>query len=188
MPRDAVYSYVADRLIPRVRDQVNTQEPGAKQFNKQETATRHVNRPKSEKAERDINGSSVMKGRFALDIQEYWTGTNTPPDSLNRAILLIANIAPLYYSDHKSAISAIEALIDGLPDISFSDRLSSGNRAAVSRVVVNSVLQTFADRQDSIESNATLAATYRVWTEKGFHPFNKSTWGDTAGSMTLSGL
>jgi hypothetical protein len=186
MPRDAVYAYVADRLIPRVQDQVNTQEPDAKQVNKQETATRHVNRPNTEKTGRDNNDSSVMKGRFALDIQEFWTGTNTPPDSLNRAILLISNIAPCYYSEHKSAISAIEALIDGLPDISFSDRLSAGNRAAVSRVVVNAVLQAFADRQDSLESNATLAATYRVWTEKGFHPFDKSTWDNTAGSMKIS--
>lgn len=181
MPRDAVYSYVADRLIPRISEQVVTTE----QVIATEQATRQVNRPKSEKTERDNNGSSVMKGRFALDIQEFWTGTNTPPDSLNRAILLIANIAPLYYSDHKSAISAIEALIDGLPDISFSDRLSSGNRAAVSRVVVNAVFQAYADLQGSIESNATLAATYRIWDEKGFHPFDKSTWGNTAGNMKL---
>lgn len=175
MPRDAVYLYVADRLIPRLRDQLITQNP----------ATRQVNKPKTANTVKNINGSSVMKDRFALDIQEFWTGTHTPPDSLNRAILLIANIAPLYYSDHKSAISAVEALIDGLPDISFSDRLSSGNRAAVSRVVASAVIQAFADHQRLVESNAILTATHKVWTEKGFHPFDKSTWSNTAGSMQL---
>jgi hypothetical protein len=175
MPRSDVTSYISERLIPRFPIQVSNKICVSEQ----------VINSNAVMSENNNKRSNVMKGRFALDIQTFWTGINTPPDTLNRAILLIANIAPHYYSESLNAISAIEALIDDLPDIGFSDRLSSGNRADVSRVVVHAVSKAFQSYQTATESNAKLTATFQAWTEKGFHPFDKSTWGDISGSMKL---
>ncbi len=163
------------------------------------TISANIRKLKSENtpniSEPGINTSSTpkrtesLKNKFALNIQKFWGGKNNPPDSLNQAILLLANISPYFFQTQESAVSAIEKLIDELPNISFSDRLSSGNRAAVCSVVKNNVSSAFRaycyPTAKDIASRKLLDATIRKWSQAGFNPFEKSTWTNTAGNMTL---
>lgn len=186
MPRQDVHEYISARLVT---GQVKVQKPA--DINAPEPpdpVNSDTTNVISDKNPIITKRSGKLRGRYAQQIQEFWSGENTPPDSLNMGILLLANIAPYYFSTLESAVSAIEGMIDALDDKTFSDRLSSGNRAAVSRVVVDSVSRAFKakDGNDGNDvSSAKLAATYRAWAEKGFNPFDKSTWAITAGGMKL---
>jgi len=175
MPRDDVFGYVASRLVARagvVQD---------KPANGHDAAVITASHTPTTAGRADNNGRASVKGKYARTIIDFWSGKITPSKSLNRHILLLANIAPFYFSDGSEAVRAIEDMIDGLEDISVSDRLSSGNSAEISRVVTNTVNKAFAKSA----SNATLAATYEAWRQKGFNPFDKSTWSDTTGSMKV---
>jgi hypothetical protein len=70
-------------------------------------------------------------------------------------------------------------------------RLSSGNRAEVSRVVKNTVRQAYhgnAGQADPSTSTRKLQATAQAWQRKGFDPTDKSTWNrsTTTGTITLA--
>ena len=82
-----------------------------------------------------------MKNCYRQKLMDFWNGKVTPADSLNAAIVLTARMLPFYYDDADDAIAFIEGLVDALPDTSFSDRLSTGNRKEVSRVIRDSVPQ-----------------------------------------------
>jgi hypothetical protein len=72
-------------------------------------------------------------------------------------------------------------MIDGLDNVEFSNRLASGKRAEVTRVVKNNVNKAFSKSR----SNPKLAATYEVWAKRGFNPFDESTWVNSAGGLKL---
>ena len=57
--------------------------------------------------------------------------------------LLTARMMPHYTNDPEEAIEHIEEFVDALPDTSFSDRLSSGNRKEVSRIIGISVTKIY---------------------------------------------
>ena len=175
MPRQDAYDFIAARLVARTgiaadKAVISHDAPIITPTLTPSTAAKANNKVRT-----------AVKGKYARTIIDFWSGKITPPKSLNRNILLLANIAPFYYIAPAEAVRAIEDMIDGLEDISVSDRLSSGNSAEISRVVRNTVNKAFAKSA----SSATLAATYEAWRQKGFNPFDKSTWSDTTGSMKM---
>jgi len=175
MPRQDVYDYIAARLVAR------TGIAAEKEVISLDAAVIIRSPAPSTAAKANNKARTAVKGKYARTIIDFWSGAITPPKSLNRNILLLANIAPFYYIAPAEAVRAIEDMIDGLEDISVSDRLLSGNSAEISRVVKNTINKAFAKSA----SNATLAATYEAWQQKGFNPFDKSTWSDTTGSMKM---
>ena len=173
MPRQDVYEYISTRL----RQDAVSQSGG----NSQETP---VNTPIQQKSTASGNKGTVgnnVKGQYANSIVAFWSGNDTPQKMLNRQILLLANTAPFYYDSRDSAISAIEEMIDGLDNVEFSNRLASGKRAEVTRVVKNNVKRAFSKSR----SDPKLAATYEVWAKRGFNPFDQSTWVNSAGGLRL---
>ena len=121
-----------------------------------------------------------MKGRYADVITEFWTGEGKP-DTLNDGIRLLALMLP-YYLDEIEAVDLIEQYIDELPDDSFSDRLSSGKRSDVSRVVRNTVKAVYDGNRgqpDPQLSKDKLDLTHQAWQRRGFNPTDKSTWKKT---------
>jgi hypothetical protein len=120
-----------------------------------------------------------LNGRYAKVLVDFWLGRNNPPDSLNCAILLTARMMPYYFEDWDDAIAFIEMLIDDLPDVSFSDRLSAGKRKAVSRIVrqaVKAVYQDNGHQSDPELSTKKLAKVFQAWKRKGFSLVDRSTW------------
>lgn len=175
MPRKDVREYIVTRLVTR---QVgagpvasNIAEPSVITPKQPIRASSAVNTPVR----------NNVTGKYARLIIDFWSGKNTPQKSLNQNILLLANIAPFYFATREEAVTAIENMIDGFDDISFSERLSSGNKDEISRVVRNAVKKAFT----SSLSNQKLIATFDAWSQKGFNPFDKSTWFVTAGRMKL---
>lgn len=183
MPRDDVHEYIARRVVARRVYPSNLPPTTQPPVNSGTSAARRVNTRSSSGERRPV------RGRYALDIQDFWSGRNTPPDSLNRAIRLIAAVAPYYHATQDSAALAIEALIDGLPDVSFSDRLSAGQRGEVSRVVRQAVSSAFAahvaNAPEDAASRQRLDATHQSWAARGFNPFDKSTWGGATNALKL---
>ena len=182
MPRDEIYKYIRTRLRPRtVTISDNIQENAT--VNNVLASGATVNKQKRRQH------SSLLKNNYARNIQQFWSGDNTPPDSLNNAILILSNIAPYFFDTQENAVSAIEKMIDALPTKSFSDRISTGNRAMVSRVVNENVSAAFDDHSspssENIESRKKLDAAYEKWSEVGFNPFDKTTWKITAGAMKV---
>ena len=168
MPTEQVFAYVKDRLA--------APQPKEK---------------KAHRSKRARNGSTAggmadlgrMKGQFAQKLVNFWTGKSTPADSLNKGIVLLARVLPFYLNDEENAIDLIERYIDELPDVSFSDRLSGGNRAEVSRVVRNTVHQVYdgnGGQPDPEASTEKLLATVAAWKKRGFDPTDKSTWSRAA--------
>jgi hypothetical protein len=121
-----------------------------------------------------------LRGRYAKVLIDFWLGRDNPPDSLNSAIMLTARMMPFYFDHQQDAIDFIEGLIDDLPeDVSFSDRLSTGKRKAVSRIVRQSVKAVYdgnGHQADPQLSSGKLAKTFRAWKSKGFSLVDRSTW------------
>ncbi|MAG94706.1 MAG: hypothetical protein CMJ48_13315 [Planctomycetaceae bacterium] len=86
--------------------------------------------------------AGVMKGCFVRKFVEFWTGTNQVPDELNTWIVMTARYLRFEVVEDQ-AVQIIEKFVDDLPSVSFSDRLSSGNRKEVSRVVRSTVKRVF---------------------------------------------
>jgi len=121
-----------------------------------------------------------LRGRYAKVLVDFWSGRNNLPDSLNCAILLTARMMPFYFDDGDDAIDFIEELIDDLPDVSFSDRLLTGKRKAVSRIVRQAVKVAYegnSHQPDPELSTEKLAKTFRAWQSNGFSLVDRSTWG-----------
>lgn len=121
-----------------------------------------------------------IKGRYAQVLVDFWNGVNNPPDSLNAAIILTARMMPYYFHDAGEAVYFIEELIDALPDVAFSDRLSGGKRNEVSRVVRQSIGVVYngnRHQRDPELSNAKLAKVFKAWQRKGFSLVDRTTWG-----------
>jgi hypothetical protein len=122
-----------------------------------------------------------MKGRYADVLTGFWSGELTQPDTLNDGIRLLALTLP-YYLDEIEAVDLIEQYIDELPDDSFSDRLSSGKRSDVSRVVRNTVKAVYDGHRgqpDPQLSKEKLDLTHQAWQRRGSNPTDKSTWKKT---------
>jgi len=76
--------------------------------------------------------------------------------------------------------------VDNLPDHSFSDRLSTGNRKEVSRAIRNSVYKVYDDNggQPQVdESNVKLKFTKQAWDRSGFDLTDRSTWDRASSSL-----
>lgn len=175
MPRKDVREYIVTRLVTR---QVGA---GPVASNIAEPSFITPKQPIRDSSAVNTPVRNNVTGKYARLIIDFWSGNSTPPKSLNQNILLLANIAPFYFATREEAVTAIENMIDGLEDINFSARLSSGDSAEVSRVVRNAVKKAFA----SSSSNQKLIATFDAWSQKGFNPFDRSTWSVTAGRMKL---
>ena len=171
MPADTVIAYVKERLaVPKPKEQRKAQ-------------SQPQDKPKEVTGMADLG---PMKGQYRQKLVDYWTGMNTPPDSLNQGICLLGRVLPYYLDDEQDAIALIERFIDELPDWSFSDRLSSGDRAEVSRVVRNTVKQVYhgnAGQPDPETSTAKLQATVTAWKKRGFDPTDKTTWNPAVNNL-----
>ena len=182
MPRDEVFNYIQTRLRPRT-------VPISDNIQDIDTVNNDIYSGTTVNKQRRQQSARLLKNNYALNIQQFWSGIDNMPDSLNEAILILSNIAPYYFNTQDIAVSAIEKMIDDLPNKSFSDRLSSGNRAAVSRVVNENVSSAFANHSspssNSIESRQLLDITFQKWSGVGFNPFDSTTWKVTAGAMKL---
>jgi hypothetical protein len=120
-----------------------------------------------------------LRRRFAKVLVDFWSGRDNPPDSLNCAIMLTARMMPFYFNNRVDAIDYIEELIDNLPDVSFSDRLSSGKRKSVSRIVRQSVKAVYdgnGHQSDPQLSTKKLTKTFQAWQKEGFSLADRSTW------------
>ena len=184
MPRQEVFDYISSRIAARSTTPPDTSSSATPDDNG------NKQKPKAKAGERSSTRNQAgLRKHYAQDIQEFWSGTNTPPDSLNRGILLLANMAPYYFDNRECACIAMERMIDDLPDISFSDRLLTGEREKVSRVVSYSMNRAFENyASQDIERQASrlkLKETHRTWARKGFNPFDKTTWNVTAGVINL---
>ena len=127
-----------------------------------------------------------MKSRYRQTLVDFWNGKFTPADSFNTAIVLTARMLPVYYDDADDAIDFIEGLVDNLPDHSFSDRLSLGNRKEVSRAIRNSVYKVYdgnGGQPQVDESNAKLKFTKQAWDRIGFDLTDRSTWDRASASL-----
>ncbi len=175
MPRKDVREYIAARLVTRKAD------AGPVASNIAAPSFITPNPPILHSSAVITPVRNNVTGKYARLIIDFWSGNSTPPKSLNQNILLLANIAPFYFATREEAVTAIENMIDGFEDISFSQRLSSGNNDEISRVVRNAVKKAFS----SSLSNQKLVTTYDTWNQKGFNPFDRSTWSVTAGRMKL---
>lgn len=99
---------------------------------------------------------------------------------MNCAIALTARMMPYYFDAPNHAIDFIEALIDGLPDVSFCDRIANGNRKEVSSEVCRAVVIACAGnghQHDPEQSKEKLDKTFAAWQRKGFSLVDRSTWG-----------
>jgi hypothetical protein len=165
MPLEEVVSYIKDRLAapkPKV------QPKNSKALPKPSTP------PGGGMAE-----LGPMKGQYARKLVDIWTGKSNLPDSLNQGIVLLARVLPYYLDKEEDAFALIEKYIDELPNWTFSDRLSGGNRAEVSRLVRNTVRTVYhgnGGQADPGVSTTKLQATVGAWNKRGFDPTDKGTW------------
>ena len=141
---------------------------------------------KKQKKDGVLGSLGKMKNCYRQKLVDFWTGKTNPADTLNTAIVLTARMLPFYYDDADEAIDFIEGLVDSLPDDSFSDRLSTGNRKEVSRAIRNSVYKVFdgnGGQQHIDESNAKLKFTKQAWDRVGFSLIDRSTWDRASASL-----
>jgi hypothetical protein len=129
LPAEEVIAFVKDRLAP----------PMPKVQPKAERQTKN----KGGAGDGGMADLGPMRGCFAEKYRAFWTGQDTPPNSLNAWIGMTARALFHWPVDEEDAVALIERYIDELPDVSFSDRLSGGNRAEVSRVVRNSIKRVY---------------------------------------------
>jgi hypothetical protein len=170
MSAEEVFQLVKGRLrLPQPKPQVEKQEI----------------KPDKSKTKRVPGGAGglgslgKMKGRYAQVLTDFWSGRLNVADTLNTGIRLLALPLPYYFDDQEEAIDLIERYIDDLPDLSFSSRLGSGNRAEVSRIVTNTVRQVYegnGGQPDPEASSEKLKATVAAWKKRGFDPTDKTTW------------
>jgi hypothetical protein len=170
MPAEEVFQFVKNRLrTPQPKPQVEQQEI-------------KPDKPKTKRepgGEGGLGSLGKMKGCYAQVLTDFWSGRLNVADSLNTGIRLLALPLPYYLDDQEEAIALIERYIDELPDVSFSSRLSSGNRAEVSRIVANTVKKVYegnGGQPDPEASSEKLKATVAAWRKRGFDPTDKTTW------------
>lgn len=131
----------------------------------------------------DVAEARLPKKRLGQSLVDFWEGTDCPPDSLNRYILLSARVLRYEVSDEE-AVKLLEAYIAEHPDASFSDRLSSGQHAEVSRVVRGTVRAVYADnggQADPESSTRILDKAHAYFQRVGFRLSDRTTW-DRLGS------
>jgi hypothetical protein len=182
LSRDAKVYMPAQEVFEFVRARLRAPEP--KPATAQE-AVADKSKPKAARGQTGGLGSlGRMKGRYAQVLADFWSGRLVVADTLNTGIRLLALPLPYYLRDEEEAIALIEKYLDELPDCSFSDRLSGGDRAEVSRIVRNTVRQVYdgnGGQPDPDLSSVKLSATVKAWKRRGFNPTDKGTW-DRAGS------
>jgi hypothetical protein len=108
----------------------------------------------------------------------FWTGDDCPADTLNVHILLTARLLRHEVGEDE-AVTVIERYCREHPDPSFSDRLSAGRLATVTRVIRDTVRVVYdgnggqPDPQASTRKLNRAAAYFR---RVGFRLADKTTW------------
>jgi hypothetical protein len=123
-----------------------------------------------------------LRGRYAKVLVDFWLGRDNPPDSLNCAIMLTARMMPFYFNHQSEAVDFIEELVEDLPDVSFSDRLSNGKWQAVTRIIKQSAKAVYegnSHQSDPQLSTTKLTKTFNAWQKKNFSLVDRSTWGNS---------
>jgi hypothetical protein len=170
MPAEEVFQFVKDRLrTPQPKPQA---DPKALRPDKPRTT-------RLSGGAGGLGSLGKMKGCYAQVLTDFWSGRLNVADTLNTGIRLLALPLPYYLDDQEEAIDLVERYIDDLPDVSFSSRLSAGNRADVSRIVANTVRQVYegnGGQPDPEASSEKLKATVAAWRKRGFDPTDKTTW------------
>ncbi len=172
-PREHVFKFICDYL----QEEEQTPQP-----QKKKVATAK----KQTKIQGILGSLGKMKNCYRQKLVDFWNGKVTPADSLNVGIALTARMLPFYYDDADDAIDFIEELVDDLPDDSFSDRLSTGNRKEVSRVIRDTVCKVFDNNtgQPQVdESNVKLKFTKEAWDRAGFSLIDRATWDRASSSL-----
>lgn len=127
---------------------------------------------------------ATKRKRLGQSLVDFWTGTDCPPDSLNKYILLSARVLRYEVSDEE-AMKVLEAYTAEHPDASFSDRLSSGQTAEVSRVIRSTVRAVFADnggQADPETSTRILSKAHAFFQRVGFKLSDRTTWDRVCGT------
>lgn len=174
--KEVVFRYVAERLRQGSRTDLNAS-----------STIPRSNTPTIAPSAR-TSDLGRMKGRYAKVITEFWSGNNCPPDSLNKAIQLLALVTPYYFTSPTEAVQRIEQMVNELPDHSFSDRLLAGKRSKVHKVIrkdVASAFSGYSDQPRPEETKRSLDATFSSWRLKGFNPFDKASWAITQESLAF---
>lgn len=184
MPAEDVYNYV------KVRLRTPKPKPDSVPANPESGEVNPAPNPKGTKATSGSLGSlGTMKGQYAKVLADFWQGRLTVADTLNTGIRLLALPLPYYFDTENDAIDLIERYVDELPDVTFSDRLTCGNRAEVSRVIRNTVRQVYngnGGQPDPDLSTKKLQTTVAAWKRRGFDPTDKSTWDRAAAAPAFT--
>lgn len=142
-----------------------------------------------ERPTEDVGEARPHKKRLGQSLVAFWTGTDCPPDSLNKYILLTARMLR-YEVSEQEAVGVLQTYIAEHPDPSFSDRLSSGQHAEVSRVIRNTVRAVYADnggQADPETSTRILDKAHAYFQRVGFKLCDKTTWDRLGAAVTLLG-
>ncbi|HMP59475.1 MAG TPA: hypothetical protein PKD86_09000 [Gemmatales bacterium] len=126
----------------------------------------------------DVGEARSRKKRLGQSLVDFWTGTDCPPDSLNKYILLTARMLRFEVSEAE-AVGVLQNYMAEHPDLSFSDRLSSGQHAEVSRVIRSTVRAVFADnggQADPETSTRILDKAHAFFRRIGFKLSDRTTW------------
>jgi hypothetical protein len=175
MPAEEVFQYVKGKLKAQQPTEARSQKP------------KKVRTPTKDAAG-GLGSLGKMKGRYAQVLADFWSGQLQVPDTLNIGIRLLALPLP-YYRNEEEAVALVESYVDELPDCSFSDRLTAGNRSEVSRIIRSTVHQVYdgnGGQPDPELSTQKLKATVAAWQRRGFDPTDKATWGKALSSGTVS--
>lgn len=116
--------------------------------------------------------------RLGQSLVAFWTGIDCPPDSLNQYILLSARVLR-YEVSEEEAVNVLGTFCAEHPDASFSDRLSSGQHAEVTRVIRNTVRAVFSDnggQADPETSTRILDKAHAFFQRVGFILSDRTTW------------
>lgn len=119
MPVEEVFQFISTRL----------RHPQPKPEMAKEKVKTAKPKGKTTETETALGSLGRMKGRYTEVLTDFWTGKLQIPDTLNTGIRLLALPLPYYLNDQEEAIALIGKFIDELPDVSFSDRLSTGTWA-----------------------------------------------------------
>jgi hypothetical protein len=126
----------------------------------------------------DVAEASPPKKRLGQSLVDFWAGADCPPDSLNKYILLSARVLR-YEVVEEEAVKVLEEYIAEHPDASFSDRLSSGQTAEVTRVIRSTVRAVYGDnggQADPEASTRILDKAHAFFRRVGFRLSDKTTW------------
>lgn len=133
------------------------------------------------------NRIAPYKGRFRQALVDFWSGKIVPPeDTLDKFVVPTLRVMCREGMDSDEAEEWVLDALDGLPDKSFSDRLSD-DEGRLHRDVANWVSKIWATNGVGCqarpeESEKKLAQTMDAWKRMGFVLHDRSTWNNVSGA------